>query len=128
MRYEEGDGPPGHRQWKQARGQGLRMRLLSLEVSGARTLGKQVSHAWSHTVLATALWWWWFPFGRKLRRNRAGSRTWASLIPNTAIFFSRTLFCFNLLWGPSLQIDYYHVEGIWDGVSASVLILQTDPS
>jgi len=87
MRYEEGDGPPGHRQWKQARGQGLRMRLLSLEVSGARTLGKQVSHAWSHTVLATALWWWWFPFGRKLRRNRAGSRTWASLIPNTAIFF-----------------------------------------
>lgn len=84
---EEGDGPPGHRQWKQARGQGLRMRLLSLEVSGARTLGKQVSHAWSHTVLATALWWWWFPFGRKLRRNRAGSRTWASLIPNTAIFF-----------------------------------------
>lgn len=35
--------------------------------------------------------------------------------------FFRTLYCFNLLWGPSVGIDYYHLEGIWDrGLSFSV--------
>lgn len=64
----------------------------SLYVSGARTLGKRAQLSRGLTsrvshVLTPALWGWLFPFGRKLRRNRAGRRTWASLIPNTAIFF-----------------------------------------
>lgn len=101
----------------------------SLCVSGARTLGKWAQLLRGLTsrvsrVLTPAFWGWLFPFGRKLRRNRAGRRTRASLIPNTAIFFSRTLYCFNLLWGPRLQIDYYHVEGIWEGG----LSFSVDPS
>ena len=55
MRYEDEDGPPGPRQWKQARGQELRTRLLSLEVSGARTLGKQVSHGSHHCSLVVVV-------------------------------------------------------------------------
>lgn len=55
MRYEDEDGPSGHRQWKQARGQELRTRLLSLEVSGVRTLGKQVSHSSHHCSLVVVV-------------------------------------------------------------------------
>lgn len=87
-----GGGRPSRPQAVEA-GQGAgAQHQTPLCVSGPRTLGTRARLLRGlmgrvSRVLTPALSGWLFPFGRKLRRNRAGRRIRASLIPDTTIIF-----------------------------------------
>ena len=113
--------PPGHRPGKQARGRELRTRLLSASLGqGLWASGPRLTRSHSCAL----------PVAVSIRQEVEKEQGWEEN-PGVAyskhydlFFFSRTLYCFNLLWGPRLQIDYYHVEGIWEGG----LSFSVDPS